>query len=380
MTSHTEKGPKPEFGNYYGFDHVLWWVGNAKQAADWFCARFGFERVAYRGLETGHRDVVSHVVRQNKAVFVFSSPLKPGNKAMGDHAMQHGDGVRDIAFAVDDTRAIYNKAVSRGAKSIREPWEEKDADGVVVMATVATYGDTHHTFVQRSGYKGAFLPNYAPARPDPLLTYLPPVNLQFVDHCVGNQPDGDMEPVCKWYEKMLDFHRFWSVDDKQIMTEYSALRSVVMTDYDEVIKMPINEPAVGKKKSQIQEYVDFYGGAGVQHIALNTNDILTSVKALRDRGVEFLVTPKSYYDNLRLRLQSSPVKVKEDLSVLESMCILVDYDDNGYLLQIFSKPLQDRPTVFLEIIQRNNHNGFGAGNFKALFEAIESEQARRGNL
>ena len=197
---------------------------------------------------------------------------------------------------------------------------------------------------------------------------------------VGNQPDKGMEPVCKWYENVLSFHRFWTVDDKQIMTEYSALRSVVMTDYNEVVKMPINEPADGKKKSQIQEYVEFYGGPGAQHIAINTKDILTAVRALRARGVEFLPTPKTYYENLRLRLQSSPVKVAEDLKVIEDLSILVDYDDNGYLLQIFTKPLQDRPTVFIEIIQRCNHNGFGAGNFKALFEAIESEQARRGNL
>jgi len=273
--------------------------------------------------------------------------------------------------------------------------------------------------VQRKDYKGTFLPGYAPARKDPVLAALyvrpscatkqpaggvravadlwmrvarvcvggsaacagrPEVGLDFIDHCVGNQPDNEMEPVCKWYEKMLDFHRFWSVDDKQIMTEYSALRSVVMTDYDEKVKMPINEPAVGKKKSQIQEYVEFYGGAGVQHIALNTKDVLKAVAALRARGVEFLPAPKAYYDNLRLRLAASPVKVKEDLAEIEKLSILVDYDDNGYLLQIFTKPLQDRPTVFIEIIQRNNHNGFGAGNFKALFEAIEAEQARRGNL
>jgi len=380
MTSFQDKGSKPAVGNYYGFDHVVWWVGNAKQAAEWYCIRFGFEPVAYRGLETGHREVVSHVLKQGNIFFVFQSPLNPGNKAMGDHMMQHGDGVRDVAFTVDDARAIYEKAVSRGAKSIREPWEEKDEHGTVIMATVATYGDTHHTFVQRKDYKGTFLPGYAPARKDPVLAVLPEVGLDFIDHCVGNQPDNEMEPVCKWYEKMLDFHRFWSVDDKQIMTEYSALRSVVMTDYDEKVKMPINEPAVGKKKSQIQEYVEFYGGAGVQHIALNTKDVLKAVAALRARGVEFLPAPKAYYDNLRLRLAASPVKVKEDLAEIEKLSILVDYDDNGYLLQIFTKPLQDRPTVFIEIIQRNNHNGFGAGNFKALFEAIEAEQARRGNL
>ncbi|KAJ3083351.1 hypothetical protein HK102_001115 [Quaeritorhiza haematococci] len=299
---------------------------------------------------------------------------------MGDFQNDHGDAVKDVAFAVDDCRAIYEKAVARGAKSIREPWTETDKHGTVVMATIATYGDVEHTFVERKNYSGAFLPNYATPREDPIVSLLPQTDLEVVDHIVGNQPDNEMLSACELYERALDFHRFWSVDDSQIHTEYSALRSIVMTDYDEVVKMPINEPAAGKKKSQIQEYVDYNAGAGVQHIALRTNDIIKSVTSLRERGVEFLSVPKTYYENLKIRLQSSKTKVTENMDILEKLAILVDYDENGYLLQIFTKPVEDRPTLFIEIIQRKNHQGFGAGNFKALFESIEQEQERRGKF
>lgn len=372
---------RPEGGKFFGFDHVVFWVGNAKQAATYYSVRFGFEPFAYKGLETDSREVVSHVLRRNNVVIVLQSALNPGNKRMGDHLIQHGDGVKDVAFTVEDARGLYNKAIKRGAVSVREPWEEQDENGTVVMASVQTYGDTTHTFVERKNYKGPFLPGYAPVTlKDPLLTALPCPNLLRIDHIVGNQPDREMVPVCEWYEKCLDFRRFWSVDDKMITTEYSSLRSIVMTDYDENIKMPINEPAAGKKKSQIQEYVDFYGGAGVQHIALLTHDILSAVTDLRNRGVEFLTIPDTYYEHLRARLESSKVKIVEDLNEIQKLSILVDYDDNGYLLQIFTKPVEDRPTLFYEIIQRANHSGFGAGNFKALFESIELEQQRRGNL
>jgi len=246
---------------------------------------------------------------------------------------------------------------------------------------VKTYGDTTHTFVERLNYPGLFLPGYKvhPSR-DLLAAKLPEVGLNFIDHVVGNQPDAEMEPASDWYEKNLQFHRFWSVDDSQIHTEFSALRSIVVTNYEETIKMPINEPAAGKKKSQIQEYVDYYGGAGVQHIALNTSDIIRAITNLRARGTEFLQVPDTYYTTLKENLRNSKVKVTEDMNKLQELNILVDYDDNGYLLQIFSKPLQDRPTVFLEVIQRHNHSGFGAGNFKSLFEAIEADQDERGNL
>ncbi|KAI9208015.1 Glyoxalase/Bleomycin resistance protein/Dihydroxybiphenyl dioxygenase [Polychytrium aggregatum] len=383
MTSYENvpKGPRPEVGRYYGFDHITFWVGNAKQAAGWYVSKFGFESCGYRGLETGDREYASHAVRQNDLTFVFKSALNPDEKIINDFLSKHGDAVKDIAFTVDDARGIYKKAIERGAKSIRAPYEISDKDGTVVLATVATYGDVEHTFVQRNAYTGPFLPNFAaPISRDPINGFLPATNLLRVDHVVGNQPDNGMIPACELYENAFDFHRFWSVDDKQITTEYSALRSIVMTDYDEVVKMPINEPAVGKKKSQIQEYVDYHGGAGAQHIAIRTEDIINSVSNLRARGVEFLSIPPKYYTNLKVRLASSAVKIAEDLSIIEKLNILVDFDENGYLLQIFTKPLEDRPTLFIEIIQRRNFEGFGAGNFKALFESIEGEQAIRGNL
>jgi 4-hydroxyphenylpyruvate dioxygenase len=368
--------------NFTGFDHIKWYVGNAKQAADWYVVHFGFKEIAYRGLETGSRKQVSHVIRQNNIVWEFISAYSPDvNDPINAELALHGDGCKDVAFGVDDTRVAFDFAKSRGAKVIAEPEELKDEHGSVVIATVATYGDTWHTFVQRNNYKGAFLPGYrAVTTSSPFEGFTPAVGLNFIDHVVGNQPDQAMIPAVEWYEDKLQFHRFWSVDDKMVHTEYSALRSIVMADKDEVVKMPINEPAAGKKKSQIQEYVDYYGGAGVQHIALRTDDILTAIQHLKARGVQFLNVPKSYYTNLWEKLKSSPTKVKEDVAKIEELSILVDYDEKGYLLQIFTQPCQDRPTVFLEIIQRNNHQGFGAGNFKSLFEAIEREQEARGNL
>lgn len=351
------------------------------QAATYYCARFGFEIVAYRGLETGSRSYASYVLRQNQTFFILTSPYGNSNKEFNDHLTTHGDGVRDIAFTVDNARVCFDEAVKRGAKSVLEPVEEKDENGSVVLATIRTYGDTLHTFVERKNYKGVFLPGYSPLnRDDPVYRLSPPVGLKFIDHCVGNQPDNQMMPVVEFYENVLQFHRFWSVDDKQIHTEYSALRSVVMTDWFERVKMPINEPANGKRKSQIQEYVDYYNGAGVQHIALQTDDIIHSVSCLRQRGLLFLDVPPKYYEHLRAKLAHAPIKVQEDLKKLEELHILIDYDDKGYLLQIFTKPVEDRPTLFFEIIQRRNHSGFGAGNFKSLFEAIEAEQAKRGNL
>jgi 4-hydroxyphenylpyruvate dioxygenase len=295
--------------------------------------------------------------------------------------MKHSDGVKDIAFEVEDTRALYEKAISRGAKSVRAPVELSDEFGTVILASLQTYGDTVHTLVQKVNYTGTFLPGYAAVnKEDPLNKFFEPMNLEFIDHVVGNQPDGDMTPTAEWYERHLDFHRYWSVDENKIYTQYSALRSIVVSDWDENVKMPINEPAPGLKKSQIQEYVDFYGGAGVQHIAVRTNDILKTISQLKARGVEFLSVPHSYYENLRKRLENSPTVIEEDMQTIEKLDILVDFDDQGYLLQIFTKPVEDRPTLFWEVIQRHNHNGFGIGNFKALFESLEQEQAKRGNL
>jgi len=276
---------------------------------------------------------------------------------------------------------LYKKAMERGAKSVQEPVELKDEHGVVITASVATYGDTTHTFVERTHYNGIFLPGYvASDQNDPLVKLTPAIGLQYVDHVVGNQPDQEMEPAVQWYEKVLDFHRFWSVDESMIHTQYSSLRSVVVADPDEKIKMPINEPAKGKKKSQIQEYVDFYGGPGVQHIALYTDNIIHAVAQLKARGLKFLRVPDTYYSSLKQKLSKAPIKVAEDLETLQDLRILIDYDDKGYLLQIFTKPVEDRPTLFYEVIQRRNHQGFGAGNFKSLFEAIELEQEARGNL
>lgn len=381
MTTYTDKGAKPEGGKYLSFHHLRFWVGNAMQAASFYCTRMGFEPFAYRGLETGCRNVVSHAVKQNKAIFVFESPINPGNEEMGAFHTKHGDAVKDVAFSVDDCRAVFEAAVKRGAQVVREVWSEEDEFGEVVYAQVKTYGDTIHTFIQHNNYKGIFLPGYKePKVCDALLQRLPKVGLHFVDHVVGNQPDNEMEGVADWYTNSLQFHRFWSVDDKQVHTEYSSLRSIVVTNYEETIKMPINEPAPGKRKSQIQEYVDYNGGAGVQHIAINTSDIISAVRACRERGMVFLSIPDTYYTQLEQSLKNAKISIKEDLQVLKQLKILVDYDEEGYLLQIFTKPVQDRPTLFLEIIQRHNHQGFGVGNFKSLFEAIEAEQAKRGNL
>uniref|UniRef100_A0A3Q1EHQ3 4-hydroxyphenylpyruvate dioxygenase n=1 Tax=Acanthochromis polyacanthus TaxID=80966 RepID=A0A3Q1EHQ3_9TELE len=358
MTSYTDKGEKPARGKFLRFHHVTFWVGNAKQAASFYCDKMGFEPLAYKGLETGSREVVSHVIRQDKIILVFQSPLNPGNEEMGEHLIKHGDGVKDVAFQVEDCDFLVKTAMERGAVIIKQPWVEQDSHGSVKYAVIQTYGDTTHTLIEYLGpYKGLFLPNYKePLFRDPLLAKLPPGGLNFIDHIVGNQPDDQMVPISDWYEKCLMFHRFWSIDDKQIHTQYSALRSIVVTNYEETIKMPINEPAVGKKKSQIQ------------------------IVNLRARGMEFLAAPDTYYDTLRESLKTAKIKVKEDLDCLQELKILVDFDDKGYLLQIFTKPVQDRPTLFLEVIQRNNHFGFGAGNFKSLFEAIEKDQDARGNL
>ncbi|MCJ8735365.1 hypothetical protein PDJAM_G00246110 [Pangasius djambal] len=368
-------------GKFISFDHLTFWVGNAKQAASFYCNKMGFEPLAYCGLETGSRDIVSHVVKQGKIIYVFSSALNPGNKEMGEHLVKHGDGVKDIAFAVEDCESIVQKARKRGAIILKEPHVLEDEFGSVKLAVLQTYGDTTHTLVERNGYTGLFLPGFhTPLFRDPLLAQLPSGHLDFIDHVVGNQPNDEMVPVVEWYQRNLLFHRFWSVDDKQLQTEFSALRSIVVANYEETVKMPINEPAFGKRKSQIQEYVEYYGGPGVQHIAMNTSNIIKAIRNLKDRGMEFMTVPNTYYQQLREKLKDSKVTINEDLSILEELQILVDYDDKGYLLQIFTKPVQDRPTVFLEVIQRNNHQGFGAGNFKSLFEAIEADQQARGNL
>ncbi|PFH58927.1 hypothetical protein XA68_13035 [Ophiocordyceps unilateralis] len=386
-------------GNFTGYDHVTWWVGNAKQAAAYYTSLFGFHAVAYRGLETGSRYFASHVVANNDVRFVFTSPLRSAEHLAADepiseadrnllaemyaHLEKHGDAVKDVAFEVDNVEGVYQRAVKGGAVAIRAPEEQRDGElGSVVTAVINTYGDTTHTLIDRSAYSGLFLPGFRAARPSRASVTLPDVGLARIDHCVGNQDWNEMVSACDFYEQCLSFHRFWSVDDSQICTDFSALNSIVMASPNNLVKMPINEPAAGKKKSQIEEYVVFNSGAGVQHIALLTTDIISAVSALRARGVDFIDVPETYYATLRQRLKSDrrSWKLQEDLDTIQRLNILIDYDEAGYLLQLFTKPLMDRPTVFIEIIQRNNFEGFGAGNFKSLFEAIEREQAERGNL
>ncbi|KAF1982786.1 4-hydroxyphenylpyruvate dioxygenase [Aulographum hederae CBS 113979] len=387
------QNPSP---NYHGYHHVTWWVGNAKQAASFYITRMGFHSIAYQGLETGSRLLASHVVGNGNVRFVFTSPIRapqgprshqsPEERKMlaeiYAHLEQHGDAVKDVAFEVDDVRAVYFNAVEKGADGVTEPTVlHDDMDGDVLTAKVRTYGDTTHTFIEKQAYSGAFLPGFkALDSVDPLSKLLPKIELEAIDHCVGNQDWDQMDAACEFYEECLGFHRFWSVDDQDICTDFSALRSVVMASANEVVKMPINEPAAGKKKSQIEEYVDFYNGPGVQHIALRTTDIISTVTNMRARGVDFISVPETYYATMRQRLKQSPIKLNEDFEIIQSLNILIDFDEGGYLLQLFTKPLLDRPTVFIEIIQRNNFSGFGAGNFKSLFEAIEREQDKRGNL
>ncbi|MEX2152317.1 MAG: 4-hydroxyphenylpyruvate dioxygenase [Gemmatimonadaceae bacterium] len=355
-----------------GTDYLEFYVGNAKQAAHYYQTAFGFQLVGYRGPETGVRDRVSYLLTQGKIRLLLTSPLGPDG-SIAEHVRKHGDGVRDIALWVDDARDAHKKAIERGAKSVQEPGTQEDDTGEVVVASIGIYGDTIHSIVERKNYKGLFMPGFAPLKPH----YQPKeTGLLYVDHCVGNVELGQMNVWVSFYEKVMGFKNLVSFDDEDISTEYSSLMSKVMSNGNEKIKFPINEPAQGKKKSQIEEYLDFYRGPGVQHLALATNDIVQTVSALRDRGVEFLSVPTSYYDELQGRVG----KIDEPVDVLAKLGVLVDRDPDGYLLQIFSKPVEDRPTLFYEIIQRKGARSFGKGNFKALFEAIEREQGRRGNL
>jgi 4-hydroxyphenylpyruvate dioxygenase len=355
-----------------GTDFVEFYVGNAKQASHYYRTAFGFQLVGYRGPETGTRDRASYLLQQNKVRLLLTSPLSPEHQAAA-HIAQHGDGVRDIALWVDDARKAFHDAVERGAKPAQKPTVLRDDAGEVVIAAIHTYGDTIHSLVERRNYKGLFLPGFQAVSP----RYSPsPVGLQYVDHCVGNVELGAMNTWVSFYQDVMGFKNLISFDDKDISTEYSSLMSKVVASGNDRIKFPINEPAQGRKKSQIDEYLEFYRGPGVQHLAIATNNILETVTALRDRGVEFLQVPKSYYDTVLARVG----QIDEDIGPLKELGILVDRDDEGYLLQIFSKPVQDRPTLFYEIIQRKGAKSFGKGNFKALFEAIEREQAARGNL
>jgi 4-hydroxyphenylpyruvate dioxygenase len=360
-----------------GTDYIEFYVGNARQASHYYRAAFGFQLVGYRGPETGTRDRASYLLQQDKIRFVLTTAIRPEAspeaKKIADHVFNHGDGVRDLALWVDDTRDAYDKAIARGAVRVQEPTVYTDENGEVVVAAIKIYGETIHSLVERKNYKGLFLPGYVSVEPH----FNPPsVGLKYVDHCVGNVELGKMNYWVDWYSRVMGFRNLLTFDDKTISTEYSSLMSKVMANGNDRIKFPINEPASGKRKSQIDEYLDFYKGPGVQHMALATDDIIKTVTTLKDRGVEFLSVPTTYYDDLQQRVG----KIDEDVDSLAKLGILIDRDPDGYLLQIFTKPVEDRPTVFYEIIQRKGAKSFGAGNFKALFEAIEREQGLRGNL
>jgi 4-hydroxyphenylpyruvate dioxygenase len=367
-----EQGTTQDAFPINGTDYVEFFVGNAKQASHYYRAAFGYRLVGYRGPETGVRDRASYLMQQGKIRLVLTTALSP-ESPIAAHVHKHGDGVRDYALWVDDARLAYDTAIARGAIPVHAPQVSSDEHGEVVIAAIGTYGDTIHSLVERRNYTGLFLPGFRAVTP----RYQPgDVGLTYVDHCVGNVELGQMNRWVQYYGDVMGFRNLITFDDEDISTEYSSLMSKVMANGNDRIKFPINEPASGKKKSQIEEYLDFYGGPGAQHLALATDDIIATVSALRDRGVDFLVTPTSYYRELQDRVGT----IDEPLEVLESLGILVDRDPDGYLLQIFTKPVEDRPTLFFEIIQRKGAKSFGKGNFKALFEAIEREQELRGNL
>lgn len=372
-TSQELKSTDTDFLPLEGTDYVEFYVGNAKQAAHYYMSAFGFQALAYAGPETGLKDRASYAIRQHKLTFVLTTPLRSGNP-LADHIYKHGDGVKALSLRVPDARSAWEETTRRGAKSYMEPQRLEDEQGEVVMSGIHTYGDTVHLFIERKNYKGAFLPGYRPwSNP-----HFQPADtgLLYVDHCVGNVDWNGMNPWVKFYEEVMGFRNILTFDDEDISTEYSALMSKVMSSGNGFVKFPINEPAEGKKKSQVEEYLEFYQGEGVQHVALATADIVKTVRDLMSRGVEFLKVPSSYYDDLLSRVG----KIDEDLEPLKELGILVDRDNEGYLLQLFSKPVEDRPTLFFEIIQRKGAKSFGKGNFKALFEAIEREQEARGNL
>jgi 4-hydroxyphenylpyruvate dioxygenase len=369
---HPEVASEKDFLPLNGTDYVEFYVGNARQSAYFYRLAFGMSLVAYAGPETGIRDRASYVLQQGKIRFVLTTPLRPDGE-IAHHVHRHGDGVHDVALWVDDATLAWKETTKRGARSVQEPHSLKDEHGTVKLASIATYGDTIHTFVERSGYHGAFMPGFRSEPEDKLAR---PTGLLYVDHMVGNVGWNEMNRWVDFYAHVMGFSLYQHFDDKDISTEYSALMSKVMSNGNGRVKFPINEPAEGRRKSQIEEYLEFYHGPGVQHIAMATDDILATVSKLQDQGVGFLKVPHTYYTELEQRVG----KIDEPIEELEHLGILVDRDDEGYMLQIFTRPVEDRPTLFYEIIQRKGSRSFGKGNFKALFEAIEREQAERGNL
>jgi len=370
--SGTKQQAATDFLPLEGTDYVEFYVGNAKQAAHFYKTAFGFQSLAYAGPETGVMDRASYAIRQNKLTFLLTTPLRSGNE-IAEHVYRHGDGVKSLALRVQDAAQSWKETTTRGARSYLEPKQMTDPFGELIMSGIHTYGDTVHLFIERKNYSGLFMPGFEEWKSD----YNPgSTGLQYVDHCVGNVGWNQMNPWVKFYEEVMGFRNILSFDDSDISTEYSALMSKVMSSGNGFVKFPINEPAEGKKKSQVEEYLDYYSGEGCQHVALATNNIIETVKELKARGVEFLTVPGNYYDELLLRVG----KIDEEMKFLRELGILVDRDEEGYLLQIFTKPVEDRPTLFYEIIQRKGAKSFGKGNFKALFEAIEREQGKRGNL
>lgn len=366
--------------NFMGFHHIELWVGNAKQAASYYTTRFGFVPLAYKGLETGSRDVASHVVQQGNIVLVFSSPVGPGNIEICNYQSLHGDAVKKLAVCVRSCEQAYERAMKAGATSVSSPLEESDTSGRVRQASIQAVGDTILTFIERTDYRGSFLPGFEASNgTDDLTSRLPPVGASKIDHLGFNLFDGELLSWVTWFERTLDFHRFFSIDDTIVHSEFSGLRSIIMSDSDETIKVPLIEPARGTRKSQIEEFLEYNGGVGAQHLALQTPDILATASALQARGAPFLSVPPDYYELLQTRISSSPAD-RMGLASLQKFNIMVDQDEKGYLLQVFTMPISDRPTFFLEFLQRCNHKGFGANNFKSIFEAIEIEQQRRGNL
>jgi len=360
--------------NLNGFDHIEFFVGNAKQSAIYYQYALGFKLKAYLGLETGSKDKTSYFLEQGNIRFVLTTPMNSGS-FISKHIEKHGDGVRDIAFIVDDSEFCFNAAVKSGAEPVISPVKIEDKNGFIIRSAVKTYGDTIHSFIEKKNYKGDYLPGYIEV-PEKTLPGIQEAGLKAVDHIVGNVYEGEMDKFAKYYKDVLGFERLISFDDKDISTEYTALQSIVMQNHSGKVKFPINEPAKGKRKSQIEEYLDFYESQGVQHIAMATNNIIETVGTLRQRGIEFLTVPKSYYEEVAKRVG----EIKEDVKTLSELGILIDRDEYGYLLQIFTKPVEDRPTLFFEVIQRRGAKSFGKGNFKALFEAIEREQEKRGTL
>src|SRR5436190_10846893 len=373
VSENKKQNTEADFLPLEGTDYVEFYVGNAKQAAHYYMSAFGFQALAYAGPETGVKDRASYVIRQHNLSFVLTTPLRTNN-AIADYVYKHGDAVKTLALRVDDATSAWNETTKRGAKSCQEPLHLEDENGEVILSGIHTYGETVHLFVERKNYNGIFMPgfkewnnpNFQPTD----------TGLLYVDHCVGNVNWNQMNSWVSFYENVMGFRNILTFDDKDISTEYSALMSKVMSSGNGFVKFPINEPAEGKKKSQVEEYLDFYNGEGVQHVAIATKDIVKTVTEIQKRGIEFLNIPSTYYDELPDRVGH----IDEDLEPLKRLGILVDRDDEGYLLQIFTKPVEDRPTLFFEIIQRKGAKSFGKGNFKALFEALEKEQERRGNL